>query len=130
MELLGSHRGDRTNTSADRSSPEHDPSKFALINLVQPATKKLSVSAILFGILGGIIGIAAGLFLGFALGATLAAAFHVSTFEGEAGYFAAAIALLVTCIVVPGPDSSYALLARHTRALALRRVDSGLFIAQ
>jgi hypothetical protein len=36
------------------------------------------------------------------LGAALAAAFHVSTFEGEAGYFAAAIALLVTCIVAPG----------------------------
>src|SRR6266487_2025336 len=101
MELLGSHRGDRTNTSADRSSPEHDPSKFALINLVQPATKKLSVSAILFGILGGIIGIGAGLFLGFALGAALAAAFHVSTFEGEAGYFAVMIAILVTLIVTP-----------------------------
>jgi hypothetical protein len=69
---------------------------------VQPATKKLCVSAILFGILAGIIGIAAGLFLGFALGAALAAAFHVSTFEGKAGYFAAAIALLVTCIVAPG----------------------------
>jgi hypothetical protein len=68
---------------------------------VQPATKKLSFSAILFGILAGIIGIAAGLFLGFALGAALAAAFHVSTFEGEAGYFAAAIALLVTCIIAP-----------------------------
>jgi hypothetical protein len=69
---------------------------------VQPATKKLSVSAILFGILAGFIGVAAGLFLGFALGAALAAAFHVSTFEGEAGYFAAAIALLVTCIGAPG----------------------------
>jgi len=69
---------------------------------VQPATKKLSVSAVLFGILAGIIGIAAGLFLGFALGAALAAAFHVSSFEGEAGYFAVAIALLVTCIVAPG----------------------------
>ena len=69
---------------------------------MQPATKKLSISAILFGILAGIIGIAAGLFLGFALGAALAAAFHVSTFEGEAGYFAAAIALIVTCIVAPG----------------------------
>jgi hypothetical protein len=69
---------------------------------VQPATRKLSVSAILFGILAGIIGIAAGLFLGFALGAALAAAFHVSSFEGGAGYFAAAIALLVTCIVAPG----------------------------
>jgi hypothetical protein len=69
---------------------------------VQPATKKLSVSAILFGILAGVIGIAGGLFLGFALGAALAAAFHVSSFEGGAGYFAAAIALLVTCIVAPG----------------------------
>ena len=69
---------------------------------MQPATKKLSVSAILFGILAGIIGIAAGLFLGFTLGAAVAAGFHVSTFEGEAGYFAAAIALLVTCIVAPG----------------------------
>ncbi len=57
---------------------------------MQPATKKLSVSAILFGILGGIIGIVAGLFLGFALCAALAAMFHVSTFEGEAGYFAPA----------------------------------------
>jgi len=73
-----------------------------LIHLVQPGAKKLSVSAVLFGILAGIIGVAAGLFLGFALGAVLAAAFHVSTFEGEAGYFAAAIALLVTCIVAPG----------------------------
>jgi hypothetical protein len=68
---------------------------------VQP-TRKLSVSAILFGIVAGIIGIAAGLFLGFALGAGLAAAFHISSFEGGAGYFAAAIALLVTCIVAPG----------------------------
>jgi hypothetical protein len=69
---------------------------------VQPATKKLSISAILFGILAGIIGIGGGLFLGFALGAALAAAFHVSSFEGEAGYFAVAIALIVTCVVAPG----------------------------
>src|SRR4029453_3943219 len=62
---------------------------------------KLPVSAILFGILGAIIGIAGGLFLGFVLGSALAAAFHVSTFEGEAGYFAAAIALIVTFIVTP-----------------------------
>ena len=68
---------------------------------MQAATKKLSFSAILFGILGGIIGLVAGLFLGFALGSALAAAFHVSTFEGEAGYFAAAIALIVTVIVTP-----------------------------
>jgi len=68
---------------------------------VQPAIGKLSVSVILFGILAGITGIAAGLFLGFASDAALAAAFHVSTFKGEAGYFAAAIALIVTCIVAP-----------------------------
>jgi len=80
---------------------------------VQPAAKKLSVSAILFGILAGIIGIAAGLFLGFALGAALAAAFHVSTFEGGAGYFAAAIALLVAAIVTP----SSILLALYWRGI-------------
>jgi len=68
---------------------------------VQLAPKKLSISAILFGILGGIIGIGAGLFLGFALGAALAAALHVPSREGEAGYFTVAIALIVTCIVTP-----------------------------
>jgi hypothetical protein len=68
---------------------------------LQAATRKLSVSAILLGILGGIAGLGAGLFLGFALGAALAAALHVSTFEGEAGYFAVAIAILVTLIVTP-----------------------------
>jgi hypothetical protein len=68
---------------------------------VQPATKKLSVSAFLFGILAGIIGIAGGLFLGFALGAALASAFHISSFEGAAGYFAVSIALIVTLIVTP-----------------------------
>jgi len=31
----------------------------------------------------------------------LAAAFHVSTFEGEAGYFAVAIAILLTFVVTP-----------------------------
>jgi hypothetical protein len=102
MELFRSDRRDHKNASADRPSPEPGSGQFALTTLVQPATKKLSVSAILFGILAGIIGVAAGLFLGFALGAALAAAFHVSAFEGGAGYFAAAIALLVTCIVAPG----------------------------
>jgi hypothetical protein len=101
VELFGSHRRDRKNASTDRPSPELRSGKFTLINPVQPATKKLSVSAILFGIVAGIIGVAGGLFLGFALGAALAAAFHVSAFEGGAGYFAAAIALLVTCIVAP-----------------------------
>ena len=69
---------------------------------MQPATRRLSISAILFGILAGVVGLAGGLFLGFLLGGALAAAFHVSTFEGEAGYFAAAIALLVAAIVTPG----------------------------
>jgi hypothetical protein len=68
---------------------------------LQPATKKLSVSAILFGILGGIIGVGAGLILGFALGSALAAALHVSPMEGGAGYFAIAIAFIVTLIVAP-----------------------------
>ena len=102
MELFGSHRRDHKNAPADRPSPESGSGEFALTIPLQSATKKISVSAILFGILAGIIGIAAGLFLGFALGAALAAAFHVSSFEGEAGYFAAAIALIVTCIVAPG----------------------------
>jgi hypothetical protein len=68
---------------------------------MQPATKPFSVSAVLLGIVAGIIGIAAGLFLGFALGAALAAALHVRTFEGEAGYFAAMVALLVTLVIAP-----------------------------
>jgi hypothetical protein len=101
MELFWSHCGNRENASANRPPTEPCFGKFALIIFVQPATKKLSVSAILFGILAGIIGIGGGLFLGFALGAALAAAFHVSSFEGGAGYFAVAIALLVTCIVAP-----------------------------
>jgi hypothetical protein len=68
---------------------------------VTAAINKLSVSAILFGIIAGIVSIEAGLLLGFALGVALAAAFHVSTFEGKAGYFAVAIALIVTFIVTP-----------------------------
>ena len=68
---------------------------------MQAATKKLSVSAILLGILGGIVGLAGGLFLGFALGAALASVFHVSSFEGGAGYFAISIAILATIVVAP-----------------------------
>ena len=68
---------------------------------MQTGTNKLSVSSILFGIVGGIIGLAAGLFLGFALGAALASVFHVSSFEGGAGYFAISIAILVTIVVAP-----------------------------
>jgi uncharacterized oligopeptide transporter (OPT) family protein len=51
---------------------------------MRAAIKKISVSAVLFGILAGIVGTGAGLVLGFTLGATLATAFHVSGFEGEA----------------------------------------------
>ena len=68
---------------------------------MKAAINKLSLSAILFGIVEGIIGIAAGLFLGLALGSALAAALHVPGREGESGYFAVAIALIVTCIVTP-----------------------------
>jgi hypothetical protein len=68
---------------------------------MEPATKKLSVSAILLGIVGGMIGVAAGLFLGFALGAMMAKVLHISSFEGGAGYFAVAIALLVTVLIAP-----------------------------
>jgi hypothetical protein len=68
---------------------------------MEAAPKKVSVSAILLGIVGGIIGLAAGLFLGFALGAILATVLHISSFEGGAGYFAVAIALLVTVLVMP-----------------------------
>jgi hypothetical protein len=63
--------------------------------------KKLSVAAILLGILGGIAGLAAGVFLGFALGAILAGALHISSFEGGAGYFAVAVAFIVTILVAP-----------------------------
>src|SRR5437867_8438384 len=64
-------------------------------------SKKLPVSAILFGILAGVVGVAAGLGLGAVLGSVLASAFHVSTMEGEAGYFAVAIALIVALVVTP-----------------------------
>ena len=68
---------------------------------LQAATKKLPVSAILFGILAGFIGVGGGLILGLALGSALAAALHVSPMEGGAGYFAVAIAVIVTLIVTP-----------------------------
>jgi hypothetical protein len=68
---------------------------------LQPAPKKLSLRAILFGILAGIIGLGGGLVLGIALGSGLAAALHVSPMEGGAGYFAVAIALIVALIVAP-----------------------------
>ena len=91
---------------------------------MQPPAKKLPVSAILFGILAGIIGIGGELFLGFALGAALAAALHVSTFEGEAGYFAAAIALIVAVIVTP----SLILLALYWRGVRRMWLFIGLIV--
>src|SRR5438034_6205347 len=101
MELFWARLGNRKNASTNQSSRRADACELALITPVKAAINKLSISAILFGIIGGIIGIGAGLFLGFGLGSALAAAFHVSTFEGEAGYFAVAIALIVTFIVTP-----------------------------
>jgi hypothetical protein len=68
---------------------------------LQAATKKLPVSAILFGVLAGIVGLGGGLVLGIALGSVLAAAFHVSPMEGGAGYFAVAISLIVALVVTP-----------------------------
>jgi hypothetical protein len=68
---------------------------------MQPATKGLSASTVLLGIVAGIIGLAAGLSLGFALGAALASVFHVSSFEGGAGYFVISIAIIVTIFVTP-----------------------------
>ena len=65
------------------------------------STEKLPISAILFGILAGVVGGAARLGLGLALGSVLASAFHVSSMEREAGYFAVAIALIVALIVAP-----------------------------
>jgi len=65
------------------------------------ASKRLSVSAVLFAIVGGIVGIALGLGLGLLIGSALAAAFHVSQMEGAAGYFAVSIALIVTVVAVP-----------------------------
>jgi hypothetical protein len=98
--------------------------KFTLIIPLQAATKRLSLSAVLFGILAGIIGIGGGLILGFALGAALAAAFHVSTFEGEAGYFAVAIALIVAAIVTP----SVILLALYWRGVRRMWLFIGLVV--
>src|SRR5213080_3241626 len=89
MDLFWARLGNRKNASTNQSSRRAGACELALITPVKAAINNLSVSAILFGILVGIIGFA------------LAAAFHVSTFEGEAGYFAVAIALLVTFIVTP-----------------------------
>jgi hypothetical protein len=68
---------------------------------VQTATTKLSATTILLGIAGGIVGLAVGVCLGFGLGAALASVFHISSFEGGAGYFAITIAFIVTVLVTP-----------------------------
>ena len=62
---------------------------------------RFSLSTVLLGIVAGIIGLAAGLSLSFALGAALASVFHVSSFEGGAGYFVISIAIIVTIFVTP-----------------------------
>ena len=60
--------------------------------------KKLPVSAVLLAMLAGLVGGA----IGFGIGLALAAAFHVSSMEGAAGYFAVGIALIVTVLSAPG----------------------------
>ena len=50
--LFGAHRGNRKNASKNRSPPRPGAGKSTLIIQLQPADKKLSVSAILLGILG------------------------------------------------------------------------------
>ncbi len=65
-----------------------------LIDLMEPATKKLSVSAILFGILAGdSSALGADYFSAWLWDRPSTPHFSVSPFEGGAGYFAVAIAL-------------------------------------
>ncbi len=52
LELFGARRGNRKNASKNRSPPRPGAGKPTLIIQLQPADKKLSVSAILLGILG------------------------------------------------------------------------------
>jgi hypothetical protein len=66
------------------------------------APKRLPVSAVLLAMIAGLVGGAIGFGLGLALGGALAAASHVSSMEGGAGYFAVGIALIVTVLSAPG----------------------------
>jgi hypothetical protein len=68
---------------------------------MQTTARKLPVSTILIAMVGGVVGAAIGALLGGALGSLLASAMHVSSREGEAGYFVMFIALAATAIASP-----------------------------
>jgi hypothetical protein len=68
---------------------------------MQATARKLPVSAILIAMVGGLIGAAVGALLGGLLGSLLASAMHVSSREGEAGYFVIFIALVVIALASP-----------------------------
>jgi cytochrome c biogenesis factor len=99
-----------------------------LISFDASRAKKLSLWAILLGIVGGIIGLIAGLFLGFALGAMMAKLMHISSFEGGSGYFAIAIAVLVTVLVTPVTILLTLYWRRDTRDLAVHRAGGRLCV--
>ena len=65
------------------------------------AQRKLPVSAIFLGILAAVIGGLIGAFGAGAIGALLANAMHVSSREGESGYFVVFIALIGIVLVTP-----------------------------
>jgi hypothetical protein len=58
------------------------------------SARKLPVSAVFLGMLAALIGGLIGAFGGGAIGALLASAMHVSSREGESGYFVVFIALV------------------------------------
>jgi hypothetical protein len=64
-------------------------------------TRKLPVSAVFLGMLGAVVGGLIGAFGGGAIGALLASAMHVSSREGESGYFVVFIALIGIVIATP-----------------------------
>ena len=101
MELFRAGRGSRTNASTHRSSSKVGAVQFTLIFFDASRAEKTFRQRNSSRDCRGIIGLAAGLFLGFALGAILAKVMHISSFEGGAGYFAVAIAILVTVLVAP-----------------------------
>ena len=63
--------------------------------------KKLPVSAILLGMLAAVIGGVVGALVGGLIGSVLASGMHVSSREGESGYFIIFIALVVIAISAP-----------------------------
>lgn len=77
------------------------------------AIKRLSVTAILWGMLAAAIGGLIGALGGGAIGSLLAGAMHVPSREGEAGYFVILIALV--CIVIAIPSA--VLLALYWRGV-------------